>query len=63
MAPGNVEGLTVFAMNPKNGVLPSVQARNGNALKARVKAIDAFRSALVFEKLDTGNFEHVIRYF
>ena len=62
VAPGNVEGLTVFAMNPKSGVLPSIQARNGNAPKARVKPVDAFRSAVVFDKLDTGNFEYVIRY-
>lgn len=61
-APGNVEGLTVFAMNPKSGVLPSIQARNGGAPKVRVKLVDAFRSALIFEKLDTGSFEYVIRY-
>lgn len=61
-APGNVEGLTVFVMNPKSGVIPAVQARSGSAAKVRVKLVDAFRSALVFDKLDTGNFEYVIRY-
>ena len=61
-APGNVEGLTVFAMNPKKGLLPLVQARNGNAPKVRVKPVDAFRSAVVFDKLETGNYEYVIRY-
>lgn len=61
-APGNVDGLTVFAMNPKSGVMPSVQARNAGAPKVRVKLVDAFRSALVFDKLTTGNFEYVIRY-
>ena len=60
--PGNVEGLTVFVMNPKSGVIPTVQARSGSAAKVRVKPVDAFRSALVFDKLDTGNFEYVIRY-
>lgn len=61
-APGNVEGLTVLAMNPKSGAIPAVQARNGSAPKVRIKPVDAFRSALVFDKLQTGNFEYVIRY-
>jgi Polysaccharide deacetylase len=61
-APGNVEGLTVFVMNPKSGVLASVQAVNSSAPRVRVKLVDAFRSALVFEKLDTGMFDYVIRY-
>ena len=62
VAPGNVEGLTVFAMNPKSGVIPSVQARDANAPKFRVKPVDAFRSAIVFDKLDAGSFEYVVRY-
>ena len=62
VAPGNVEGLTVFAMNPKSGVIPSVQARDAKAPKFRIKLVDAFRSAIVFDKLDTGNFEYVVRY-
>ncbi len=61
-APGHVEGLTVFAMNPKSGVTPVVQARSGSAARVRVKLVDAFRSALVFDRLDTGDFEYVIRY-
>ena len=60
--PGNVEGLTVFVMNPKSGVIPAVQARSGSAAKVSVKLVDDFRSAVVFDKLDTGNFEYVIRY-
>ena len=59
---GNVEGLTVFVMNPKSGVIPAVQARSGSAPRFRVKLVDAFRSALVFDRLDTGDFEYVIRY-
>ena len=62
VAPGNVEGLTVFAMNPKSGLIPSVQARDAKAPKFRVKLVDAFRSAIVFDKLDTGSFEYVVRY-
>ena len=62
VAPGNVEGLTVFAMNPKSGVIPSVQARDAKAPKFRVKPVDAFRSAIVFDRLDAGNFEYVVRY-
>jgi hypothetical protein len=62
VAPGNVDGLTVFAMNPRSGVVPTVQARSGNAPKVRVKLVDSFRSAVVFDKLETGTFEYVIRY-
>jgi hypothetical protein len=61
-APGNVEGLTVFAMNPKSGAIPSVQARDAKAPQFRVKLVDAFRSAIVFDKLATGSFEYVVRY-
>ena len=62
VAPGNVQGLTVFAMNPVSGVVPSVQARSASAPKVRLKLVDAFRTALVFDKLDAGEFEYVIRY-
>lgn len=61
-APGHVEGLTVFAMNPKIGMLPSVRARTASAPKVRVKLVDNFRSALIFDRLDTGDFEYVVRY-
>ena len=60
--PGNVEGLTVFAMNPASGMLLSVQACNASVPKVRIKLVDAFRTALVFDRLDAGNFEYVIRY-
>ena len=32
------------------------------APKFRVKPVDAFRSAIVFDRLDAGNFEYVVRY-
>jgi hypothetical protein len=61
-APGNVGGLTVFVMNPKSGVVPTARARSTGAPGVRVKAVDQFRSALVFDKLNTGDYDYVIRY-
>lgn len=56
----NVESWAAFVMNSKNAVLASVQACNWKVLKARVKVIDAFRSALVFDKLNAGNFAEIL---
>ena len=49
-------------MNPKSGVVPTAQARGTGAPGVRVKVVDQFRSALVFDKLNTGDYEYVIRY-
>jgi len=63
-APGGVQGLTVFVMNPRKGRVPSVTPVPGKAAKARVrvKPVDPFRSALVFDTLEAGDFEYLIRY-
>ena len=60
--PGSVEGLTMFAMNPASGMVPSVQACNTSVPKVRIKLVDAFRTALVSDRLNAGDFEYVIRY-
>lgn len=61
-APGNVEGLTVFVIHPEKNAMPTVQARDAKAAKVRVKPIDAFRSALVFDKLEAGDFEYLVHF-
>jgi len=61
-APGQVERLTVMLINPVKNTVPTVRARNGPAKGVRVQPVDAFRSALVFESLQAGEFEYWVRY-
>lgn len=61
-APGKVDDLTVFVIHPVKGVLPTVQAPGALAAKIRVKPVDAFRSALVFDKLPMGEFEYLVNF-
>ena len=63
-APGEVRGLTVLVMNPRKGLVPSVKPVPGKAARARVtvKPVDLFRSAVVFDTLEAGDFEYVIGY-
>lgn len=42
-------GLTVIVTNPRKGVLPTVKRSDGTVAKLQVKAMDAFRSAIVFD--------------
>jgi Polysaccharide deacetylase len=60
--PDPVEGLTVVAVHPFKDAAPVVTDRNGHAVKVRLRNLDSFRSALIFEKLGAGTFEYLVRF-
>lgn len=61
-SPGNVDGLTVFVINANKGQIPTVRSLSDKAVKIKIKPIDAFRTALIFEKLNAGEVEYVVRF-
>lgn len=61
-SPGNVDGITVFVINPAMNKLPTVHAGAGKAVKVRIKSLDPFRTALIFENLPTGEYDYVVQF-
>ncbi|HRK39439.1 MAG TPA: polysaccharide deacetylase family protein [Burkholderiaceae bacterium] len=58
--PGNIEGLSVFVTHPAKNATVTVQPADQSAPKVRIKVIDPFRSALIFDKLAPGRVEYLI---
>ena len=50
-----IEGAAVFITLPTINAVPSVLVKNGSAMKFKIKRIDDFRSAIIFDKLDAGD--------
>jgi peptidoglycan/xylan/chitin deacetylase (PgdA/CDA1 family) len=62
-APGITQNLSFMLTHPKMGkTLPQVQALNPLAPSPKVKALDAFRSVLIFEPLAAGKYAYQIRF-
>ena len=53
-----VEGATFIVMLPQKGVLPIIQASKTGAATPVVSRIDDFRAAVIFEKLNPGNYSY-----
>lgn len=62
--PGAVQGLAVFVTHPARNAAPSVVSREdgGRPVKTRIKSIDPFRSAIIFDKLDAGDFQFGVNF-
>lgn len=59
---GAVDGLTVFAVLPVKNAVPNVEERSQSAPSFQVRTIDAFRSALVFDRLTAGEHEYLLQF-
>jgi hypothetical protein len=57
----SVSGLTAIAINPVRDVLPTVTRADGKAAKVRIKAMDPFRTAIVFDEVPSAS-EFVVHY-
>jgi len=58
----NIAGATVFVTHPTINVAPSVVAQSGSTLKFQIKRIDGFRSAIIFDKLDAGEYAFIVTF-
>ena len=54
-------GLTVVVTNPKKGILPVVKMSDGKAAKVQVRAMDPFRSAIIFDG-QSPSAEYLVQY-
>jgi len=57
-----VDGLTVFAVLPAKNVPPSVEKLSQSAPVFQIRTIDAFRSAIVFDRLVAGEYEYLLQF-
>jgi len=61
--PGNVKGLTLMVTNPtKDSPLKGIDSPQAGFPAHKVQAIDEFRSAIVFENLEAGDYRFNLRF-
>jgi peptidoglycan/xylan/chitin deacetylase (PgdA/CDA1 family) len=62
-APGNVKGVTLMVSNPsKTSPLKSLAKTQGDIPAYRIQAIDEFRSAIIFDKLEVGEYRFNLQF-
>lgn len=62
-APGTPAGLSLFVTHPAAAAVPkSVTPATAGMPQPLVKRIDAFRSALIFDRLDAGNYAYSLQF-
>ena len=57
-----IEGLTVIAALPEKDAAISVSEHGTAPTKFSIKLLDQFRSALIFNRLDVGEYEYLIKF-
>lgn len=62
-APGGVAGLSFFVTHPAADAVPkTVVAATAGIPQPQIKRIDAFRSTIIFDRLEAGNYSYAIQF-
>jgi hypothetical protein len=59
---GNYSGITALVTNIAKFRMPTVSATDGRGVKVTVKALDPFRTAIIFDTLPVGSSSYLIGF-
>jgi hypothetical protein len=60
--PGNYLGITALVTNPTKFQMPTISTIDGRAVKITTKALDPYRSAIIFNELPVGSSSYLIHF-